>query len=697
MLEGLEAAEVHFSHLNEETRYEAQYHLKKYLKDDSALKKHELIQLGEIAYITDGPHGYHEVDDSSPIHMLTAKCAKNWRATTDGADRISTKTHETNLRSSLKADDLILSTRGTVGLCAHVGEEVLPANIDQDVARIDVEKQTKSFKLFLCAYLNSSFGQDHIERVASGMVQQGISLQKVREIPVPILDNRVIDGISNLVTLAFRKRAESKEQWDWAESKIISALRLESWQPPNSLIYENSANAVFSAARWDSKFFQPKFDKIRERIEASGICCELGEVTKSIARGRQPSYAEIGVPVLNSKHILKGEISNDKNNRLGVVQFNSIILQFGDVLMNGTGVGTMGRAAVYLEEAPALPDNHVTVIRVLDEEIDPVYLAVLLNSQIGQMQVDQFYKGSSGQIELYPEDIAKFLIWRAPSEIQMKVRAAVEEGRKAKQHSKALLERAKRAVEIAIEQDEKTALAYLDGKHYVADELLPKLFGLARHYVDLDTIQRTLEAEAIHYESSTIARYLHEWQREGRLHDAGRGWYSDLPEPFTPEPNIAILRSVQSVLRDEFPLLDHTLWSTRELNAFFHHLPTRHATYLMVDRDALDPVAEALSDAGLHVASHPLGEIAKRFSLEHVDTVILRPRLSSDHTEARSPIEHTLVDLYHEIQKLGFLEGQEYRHIVRNLATTKRINITALKRYAERRKIDPGGILGAFL
>ena len=94
---------------------------------------------------------------------------------------------------------------------------------------------------------------------------------------------------------------------------------------------------------------------------------------------------------------------------------------------------------------------------------------------------------------------------------------------------------------------------------------------------------------------------------------------------------------------------------------------------------------------------HPLGEVAKKFTLEHNDTVVLRPRLASEDVGRRSPIEHTLVDLYHEIDKLGLYEGDEYGHIVSNLTAAYRINVTAMKRYAERRKIDPTNLLGDIL
>jgi type I restriction enzyme M protein len=80
----------------------------------------------------------------------------------------------------------------------------------------------------------------------------------------------------------------------------------------------------------------------------------------------------------------------------------------------------------------------------------------------GQWQVEERLRGSSGQIELYPTDIAQFTVWIAPSTVQKEIRRSVEKSYEQKQRATQLLDAAKRAVEIAIEDSEAAALAYLD-------------------------------------------------------------------------------------------------------------------------------------------------------------------------------------------------------------------------------------------
>ena len=70
-------------------------------------------------------------------------------------------------------------------------------------------------------------------------------------------------------------------------------------------------------------------------------------------------------------------------------------------------------------------------------------------------------KGSSGQIELYPRDIAEIVFWDAPADIQTTVRDAVLSAFTIGRRAQELLEFAKHAVEIAIEDGEAAAMTFL--------------------------------------------------------------------------------------------------------------------------------------------------------------------------------------------------------------------------------------------
>ena len=59
---------------------------------------------------------------------------------------------------------------------------------------------------------------------------------------------------------------------------------------------------------------------------------------------------------------------------------------------------------------PAVADGHVTIIRVDKKIIDPYYLADYLRCGFGGKQIACFYSGSTGLIELTPEQVDMIIV-----------------------------------------------------------------------------------------------------------------------------------------------------------------------------------------------------------------------------------------------------------------------------------------------
>jgi len=128
-----------------------------------------------------------------------------------------------------------------------------------------------------------------------------------------------------------------------------------------------------------------------------------------------------------------------------------------DILVYTTGAN-IGRTNIYQSAKKALASNHVKILRIKGE--DPYYVSFVMNSLIGRMQTDKLSAGSA-QAELYPKDIAQFLIPFVGKETQLKIRDKIISSLALKKQSTALLDVAKHAVEIAIEQDEQAALDFI--------------------------------------------------------------------------------------------------------------------------------------------------------------------------------------------------------------------------------------------
>ena len=144
----------------------------------------------------------------------------------------------------------------------------------------------------------------------------------------------------------------------------------------------------------------------------------LDNVTCYLSRGISPKYVDSGgVLVLNQKCIRDNIVDSSKARRhdpdLRKVDGRELLL--GDVLVNSTGVGTLGRVAQVLDlNETTIVDSHVTVVRA-SESITWNYLGMELLRR--QSEIEALGEGSTGQTELSRGKLAGLRLLLPPKEI----------------------------------------------------------------------------------------------------------------------------------------------------------------------------------------------------------------------------------------------------------------------------------------
>jgi restriction endonuclease S subunit len=208
--------------------------------------------------------------------------------------------------------------------------------------------------------------------------------------------------------------------------------------------------------RIDAEHFQPAFDELEERLTARSSTKRLGEIASYVRRGVQPRYVPGGpVLVINSQHVGKYLLNVDGAERTDDEFWEATprarAKQY-DVLMNSTGLGSIGRVNCVLHDAKTVVDNHVSIIRAKKGECDPLYLSVYLNSRFGRMQTEKWLSGSSGQLEIYPDDIKRFIVLLPDQDFQATIRKAVLEAHKKYTTAMSAVHDTQRAVESLIDK-----------------------------------------------------------------------------------------------------------------------------------------------------------------------------------------------------------------------------------------------------
>ena len=180
----------------------------------------------------------------------------------------------------------------------------------------------------------------------------------------------------------------------------------------------------------------------------------LDNITSLVTRGIAPKYSDgSNQTVINQKCIRNHMIDLSLARTHTPKAINEKWIQFGDLLINSTGTGTLGRAAqVWFEPQNLTVDSHVTIVRPAKENLI-FYIGLWGISH--EKEIEALHTGSTGQTELPRERVRAMELLLPDNETLDRFNAII----------------APMAETIVSNQDENQRLAA------IRDMLLPKLMS----------------------------------------------------------------------------------------------------------------------------------------------------------------------------------------------------------------------------
>jgi len=187
-------------------------------------------------------------------------------------------------------------------------------------------------------------------------------------------------------------------------------------------ILEEMARSLYR--EWFVNFRFPGHEKVKMiKSKLGQIPCGWGirslrDVSAFISRGISPKYDDnaAGI-VINQKCIRNNRVSLSSSRHHSTRVPPDKNVRVGDVLVNSTGVGTLGRTAQVLTEVPdSTVDSHVSIIRSQDNQ-DRDYFGLQVLAL--QPMFERSGKGATGQTELSRETIAGAEYIEAPHDVQL--------------------------------------------------------------------------------------------------------------------------------------------------------------------------------------------------------------------------------------------------------------------------------------
>jgi hypothetical protein len=373
---------------------------------------------------------------------------------------ISEEVHLLLHKSHCFKRQVLLTMAGAYLGQAAVFNENFECSSNQAIAKITLKPNSIN-PYYLSTFLNCRYGQSQIERFRTGTGQPNLNLGLIKTIKIVEVSNHFQGTIDKGVNTALELRRESINIYEEAQTLLLSELGLADWQPQHQLTFVKNHSDTEQAKRIDAEYYQPKYEEIAHAIKScSGGWDTLENLVDLKDENFRPAdkteykYIELaniaGNGEITGCMIEQGQDLPSRARRK---------VTMGDVIVSSVE-GSLDSIALIDEEydqALCSTGFHVVNSQAFNSET----LLVLLKSIVGQLQLK---KGCSGTIltAINKDEFGRVILPIIAEEKQKQIQQKVVESFNLRKQSKHLLECAKRAVEIAIEEDEQTAIDWLE-------------------------------------------------------------------------------------------------------------------------------------------------------------------------------------------------------------------------------------------
>ena len=363
--------------------------------------------------------------------------------------------------------DLIIAKGGnSLAKVALLTEDFEEYSVSRDVIVLRTHSLSKINFHYFWMFLHSSVGQKLLLRIASQTGQPHLTLEAISQIGIPSFTDDFQNSFEWLYKESQRLKSKAEEKYKEAQTFLLAELGLTNWRYKHRLTFVKNYSDTKEAERIDAEYYQPKYEEIVKAIRAwKGGWDTLGNLVsvKKCVEVGSGEYLEEGNPFVRVSNLSPFEITEEKyiSEKLYAAikrhQPNK-----GEILFSKDATPGI---AYYLNEQPRkmIPSGGILRLKNKTDKVNNEFLTLALNSILTKEQVSRDV-GGSVILHWRPDQVKGTVLPILSEAKQTQIQQKVIESFTLRKQSKHLLECAKRAVEMAIESDEKTAINWLENE-----------------------------------------------------------------------------------------------------------------------------------------------------------------------------------------------------------------------------------------
>jgi len=412
---------VKLSEIEVVKRFDAGRYRTNFLKLEKDLKKLTIIRKLRHLIVEPVRTGYPPRDrdiyqDDIRIHFLKTDNLREGIIHFENSDFLPARSLSES--DYLKFKNVIVTISGAdynvIGRAAIFLDDSPPSVINQGIAVIKTDENLLN-PFYLTIFLNSKYGREQLWMLSRQTGQFSLNSREVEELQIPLLDADFQREIETLVKNSFELIKKTKSLYSQAEKLLLEGLGLEGFQEKYEVSYRANLSKVFGAHRMDAEYFQTRFDSFM------GCLKEHSKIAK---------LKKFVIDFQKVKTLYEPKV--------------------GDFLL--TKDARSGTAYVVKEPVEGIVAGSILILKINENKINKEYLALCINSMIGNLQIER-EGGGSIITHWRPEQIENLHVPILYRKVQEEISSLIKQSHETKQRARELWEETKRKVEKTIENE----------------------------------------------------------------------------------------------------------------------------------------------------------------------------------------------------------------------------------------------------